>query len=362
MARSGREVLRRAFGRIAAAVLAVAVAGSATACAPSAASPSARAGDGSIALLLPDAKTARYETFDRPFFEARVAELGDYDVLYSNADQDAAKQQQQAESALAAGAGVLVLDAVDANAAVSIVRAANAKGVPVISYDRLISGGDLAYYISFDNEKVGVLQATEFVDAVEEAGGGGILMVNGSPTDSNAALFKAGAHSLIDASGLEVLAEYDTPDWSPDKAQEWVAGQIAQYGDEIVGVYAANDGTAGGAVAALKAANVDPFPVVTGQDAELTALQRIVTGDQHMTVYKAIKPQAELAAEVAVALLHGDEVTAPMEIDGVPTTLLDPVAVTVDNILETVVADGFWTVDDICTPQYADACEAAGIR
>jgi D-xylose transport system substrate-binding protein len=291
-----------------------------------------------------------------------VAELGDYDVLYSNADQDAAKQQQQAESALAAGAGVLVLDAVDANAAVSIVRSANAKGVPVVSYDRLVSGGDLAYYISFDNEKVGVLQATEFVEAVEDAGGGGILMVNGSPTDSNAALFRAGAHSLIDASGLEVLAEYDTPDWSPDKAQEWVAGQIAQYGDEIVGVYAANDGTAGGAVAALKAANVEPFPIVTGQDAELTALQRIVTGDQHMTVYKAIKPQAELAAEVAVALLHGEEVTAPMEIDGVPTTLLDPVAVTVDNILETVVADGFWTVDDICTPQYADACEAAGIR
>lgn len=362
MSRSGREVLRRAFGRIAAAAMALAVAGSATACAPPAASPSRSADEGAIALLLPDAKTARYETFDRPFFEARVAELGDYDVLYSNADQDAAKQQQQAESALAAGAGVLVLDAVDANAAVSIVRAANAKGVPVISYDRLISGGDLAYYISFDNEKVGVLQATEFVEAVEEAGGGGILMVNGSPTDSNAALFKAGAHSLIDASDLEVLAEYDTPDWSPDKAQEWVAGQIAQYGDEIVGVYAANDGTAGGAVAALKAANVDPFPVVTGQDAELSALQRIVTGDQHMTVYKAIKPQAELAAEVAVALLHGEEVTAPMEIDGVPTTLLDPVAVTVDNIMETVVADGFWTVDDICTPQYADACEAAGIR
>lgn len=361
--RSGREVLRKALGRVAAVTaFVVAIAGSATACTAGAPDPSSSGGSQSIALLLPDAKTARYETFDRPFFEARVAELGDYDVLYANADQDAAKQQQQAESALAAGAGVLVLDAVDANAAVSIVRSANANGVPVISYDRLIAGGDLAYYISFDNEKVGVLQATEFVAAVEDAGGGGILMVNGSPTDSNAALFRAGAHSLIDASGLEVLAEYDTPDWSPDKAQEWVAGQIAQFGDEIVGVYAANDGTAGGAVAALKAANVEPFPIVTGQDAELTALQRIVTGDQHMTVYKAIKPQAELAAEVAVALLHGEEVTAPMEIDGVPTTLLDPVAVTVDNILETVVADGFWTVEDICTPQYADACEAAGIR
>lgn len=361
--RSGREVLRKSLGRATvAAVLGALLAGSAVACAPADPGPSTRGGTESIALLLPDAKTARYETFDRPFFEARVAELGDYEVLYANADQDAAKQQQQAESALAAGAGVLVLDAVDADAAVSIVRSANAKGVPVISYDRLIAGGDLAYYISFDNEKVGVLQATEFVDAVEDAGGGGILMVNGSPTDSNAALFRAGAHSLIDRSGLEVLAEYDTPDWSPDKAQEWVAGQIAQYGDEIVGVYAANDGTAGGAVAALKAANVEPFPIVTGQDAELTALQRIVTGDQHMTVYKAIKPQAELAAEVAVALLHGEEVTAPMEIDGVPTTLLDPVAVTVDNILETVVADGFWTVEDICTPAYADACEAAGIR
>ena len=321
------------------------------------------AGDGTIALLLPDAKTARYETFDRPFFEKRVAELGDFDVLYSNADQDAAKQQQQAESALAAGAEVLVLDAVDTKAATSIVAEAKAQNVPVVSYDRLIAGGGSAYYVSFDNEKVGVLQATALVEALDERGaaGGGILMVNGSPTDSNATLFRDGADSVIDDSGLRILAEYDTPDWSPDKAQEWVAGQIAQYGDEIAGVYAANDGTAGGAVSALRAAAVDPLPVVTGQDAELSALQRIVTGDQYMTVYKAIKPQAELAAEVAVALLRGGTVTAPMQVDGVPTTLLEPVAVTKDTILDTVVADGFWTLDDICTPAYADACRAAGI-
>ena len=320
--------------------------------------------DGTIALLLPEAKTARYETFDRPLFEQRAAELGDYAVLYANADQDAAKQQQQAESALAAGAGVLVLDPVDANAAVSIVNAANAQDVPVVSYDRLVAGGDLAYYVSFDNEKVGMLQATAFVDALDERGdaAGGILMVNGSPTDSNAELFRRGAHRVLDDSGLRLLAEYDTPDWSPDKAQDWVAGQIAQYDEEIVGVYAANDGTAGGAVSALKAANVDPFPIVTGQDAELSALQRIVTGDQHMTVYKAIKPQAFLAAEVAVALLRGETVAADMDVDGTPTTLLDPVAVTIDNILETVVADDFWSVDEICTPQYADACDAAGIR
>ena len=319
--------------------------------------------EGTIALLLPDAKTARYETFDRPFFEERVAELGDYRVLYSNADQDAAKQQQQAESALTSGAGVLVLDPVDVAAAVSIVTAANDRGVPVVSYDRLVAGGDIAYYVSFDNEKVGVLQATAFVEALDRAGDrtGGILMVNGSPTDSNATSFARGAHSVIDKTRLKILAEYATPDWSPDKAQAWVAGQIAQYGSQIVGVYAANDGTASGAVSALKAANVDPWPIVTGQDAELTAIQRIITGDQHMTVYKAMKPQARLAAEIAVALLHGEEVTAPLTIDGTPTTLLDPVAVTIDNILETVVADGFWSIDDICSPDYREACIAVGL-
>lgn len=319
--------------------------------------------EGTIALLLPDAKTARYETFDRPFFEARIAELGDYRVLYSNADQDQGKQQQQAESALAAGAEVLVLDPVDVRAAVTIVASANAQGVPVVSYDRLVAGGDLAYYVSFDNEKVGVLQGEAFVRALEERGdgGGGILMVNGSPTDSNATSFREGALSVIEQTGLRVLAEYSTPDWSPDKAQEWVSGQVSQFGDDIVGVYAANDGTASGAVSALKAAVVSPWPIVTGQDAELSAIQRIIKGDQYMTVYKAIKPQAELAAEVAVALLHGEEVTAPMEIDGTPATLLEPVAVTVDDILSTVVADGFWTIEDICTPEYEAACISAGL-
>jgi D-xylose transport system substrate-binding protein len=347
--------------RATALLIAALVSGALTGCA------AADGGDdtaGTIALLLPDAKTARYETFDRPLFEAKVAELGPYQVLYSNADGDATKQQQQAESALAAGADVLVLDAFDTQAAVSIVLSANAQDVPVISYDRLIAGGDLAYYVSFDNELVGDLQATEFVRALEQEGlgTGGVLMVNGSPTDSNAASFKQGARRVIEESGLRVLAEYDTPGWSPERAQEWVAGQLAQYGDQIVGIYAANDGVAGGAISALKAANVTPFPVVTGQDAELTAIQRLLTGDQQMTVYKAIRPQAERAAEVAVALLNGDKVTAPLEIEGTPSTLLEPVAVTAENILDTVVADGFWTVQDICTPALTAACDAAGIR
>ncbi|WP_405375294.1 MULTISPECIES: substrate-binding domain-containing protein [unclassified Microbacterium] len=319
---------------------------------------------GAIALLLPDKKTARYETFDRPVFEARIAEMSDRDVLYMNADQDAARQQQQAESALASGAAVLVLDPVDGRAAASILASATAEGVPVIAYDRMIVGGGApAFAVSFDNERVGELQADALVDALTERGesGGGILMVHGAPTDSNAAEFRDGAQRVVSEAGLRVLAEYDTPDWSPDKAQAWVAGQIAQYGDEIVGVYAANDGTASGAIAALRAAAVSPFPVVTGQDAELAALQRIVSGDQYMTVYKALREQATIAADAALLLADGEEPVGQTVVDGVPTTLLEPVAVTVDTIAETVVADGFWRVADICTPAYAPACAAAGL-
>jgi len=316
-----------------------------------------------IALLLPESKTARYESFDRPYFEKKLAELGDYDVLYSNADQDAAKQQTQAEAALVSGVEVLVLDPVDSAASASIVTAANAQGVPVIAYDRFIEGGTLAYYVSFDNAEIGRLQGAALVAKLDdEQATGGILMLNGSPTDANADDFKAGAHSEIDPSPYKILAEFDTPDWSPDKAQEWVAGQITQYEGEFSAIYAANDGTAGGAIAALKAANVAPLPIVTGQDAEISALQRIIAGDQYATIYKAMKQQAELAAVVADQLARGETVEGDLTVEGTPATLLDGVIVTVDNIMSTVIADGIYTVDEICTPAYAAACAAAGIE
>jgi len=320
-------------------------------------------GDIKIGLLLPESKTTRYESFDRPLFEDKVKSLcSDCQVVYANADQDASKQQQQAESMLTQGIKVMVLDPVDAKAAASIVSSATAQNVPVVSYDRLINAQNLAYYISFDNEKVGQLQGQALVDKLKKDGAsGGILMVDGSPTDSNAAMFKKGAHSVIDGSGFSVLAEYDTPDWSPDKAQEWVAGQLTQFGGQLAGIYAANDGTAGGAVAALKA-NGMTVPPLTGQDAELSAIQRIVAGDQYMTVYKAIKPEAEKAAEVAVSLAQGQKVTGDTQVNGVPSTLLNPVVVTVDNVKDTVVKDGFYTVDQICTAEYAAACKTAGLQ
>ncbi len=328
---------------------------------------------GKIALLLPESKTARYESHDRPHFERKVKELcAECEIIYSNADQDAAKQQNQAEAALTNGAQVMVLDPVDSASAAAIVARARQSKIPVISYDRLITNADVDYYISFDNEKVGKLQGTALVDRLKAdgKGSGTIVMINGSPTDNNAKLFKAGAHSVIDGSGLKVGAEYDTPDWSPDKAQQQMEQAITAIGkDKIAGVYAANDGTAGGAIAAMKAAGVKPLPPVTGQDAELAAIQRILAGEQFMTVYKAIKPEAEVAAELAVALVRGQQAPAGKvnaKVNNgqkdVPSILLEPVAVTKDNVKSTIVADGFWKPDEICTGAYKDACTTAQIQ
>jgi D-xylose transport system substrate-binding protein len=328
-------------------------------------------GGGSIALLLPESKTARYESQDRPNFEKKVKELcSDCDIIYSNADQDAAKQQQQAEAAITKGAKVLVLDPVDAASAGAIVNRAKQSQIPVISYDRLITDADIDYYISFDNEQVGKLQGDSLVKKLKDDGSkGSIIMINGAPTDNNAKLFKEGAHSVIDGSGFKVAKEYDTPDWSPDKAQQEMEQAITAVGkDGFVGVYAANDGTGGGAIAAMKGNGIDPKTrPTTGQDAELAAIQRILIGEQYMTVYKAIKPEAEQAAELAVALAKGetppeakDKVDNGME--QVPSILLTPVAVTKDNINDTIVKDGFWSVDEICTDKYAAACKEAGIQ
>jgi D-xylose transport system substrate-binding protein len=316
-----------------------------------------------IALLLPESKTTRYESLDRPLFTAALkTDCADCELIYSNADQDAAKQQTQAEAALTQGAKVLVLDPVDGKAAAAVVAAAKAQNVPVIAYDRFIDGAN--YYVSFDNETVGKLQAQTLVDTLKAAGktSGNLAVINGAPTDPNAADFKKGAHSVLDTSGYKIAAEFDTPDWSPDKAQAWMEGQLSAIKNGLVGVYAANDGTAGGAIAALKGGGVKPLPPVTGQDSELAAIQRIVSGDQAMTIYKAVKPQAEAAAKAAVALASGGKADSTSDFKGVPATILDPIAVTKANINDTVVKDGIYKVTDICTASFQAACTAAGLK
>jgi D-xylose transport system substrate-binding protein len=334
-----------------------------------------------IALLLPESKTTRYEAHDHPEFEdAMKAACSDCDIIYSNANQDAAQQQSQMEAALTDGADVVVLDPVDSASAASMVNLAKQQDVPVVSYDRLILDSDaVEYYVSFDNVRVGELQGSTLAKKLADDGSptGPIIKINGSPTDNNAKLFGQGADSELTKAGVQVAEEYDTPDWSPDKAQSEMDQAITAVGKTgFKGVYAMNDGTAGGAIAAMSAAGVDPATVpTTGQDAELEAVQRILAGQQFMTVYKATRPEAKAAADIAVALAQDKPVPAGL-VNGktnngtkdVPSVLLTPVAVTKDNIATAefggqplIGPDGYWTADQVCTSQYQSACQQAGI-
>jgi D-xylose transport system substrate-binding protein len=326
-----------------------------------------------IALLLPETKTTRYEEKDRPLFTAKVQELcPDCEVIYANASQDPNKQQQQAEAAITNGADVLVLDAVDVKSVGPIVQHANQEDIPVIAYDRLIPDQDIAYYVSFDNVKQGRIQAQTLLDKLGSgADGESIVMVNGAPTDPSAGDYKKGAHQVFDKSGVKIAKEYDTPDWSPDKAQVEMEQSITALGkDGFVGAYSANDGMAGGMIAAMKSAGIDPSSrPITGGDSEAAAIQRILTGEQYSTIYLAIKQQAETSAQIAVAAAQGKDAPADVvdtEVDNgakqVPSVLLSPIAVTKDNISDTVIKDGFLTVEEICTGSYKTACKEAGIQ
>ncbi|MFD7450969.1 sugar ABC transporter substrate-binding protein [Kitasatospora sp. NPDC059827] len=322
-----------------------------------------------IGLLLPETKTTRYEQFDRPLIEKKIKELApDAQIDYYNANQDATLQQTQVDTALTKGDKVLILDAVDAKSIQSSVQKAHDAGVKVLAYDRLAQGPADAY-VSFDNHKVGELQGQALVAAVGgKANAGEIFMINGSPTDPNAADFKAGAHSAIDGK-LKIGKEYDTPQWDPNTAnQEAAAAITAIGGPNVVGAYSANDGMAAGVATALKAAGLS-VPL-TGQDAQLDGIQRIVAGSQTMTIYKPFKPETDIAGQMAVALASGKALDAslvPTTVTNgsgnkVPANLITPVVVTKDNIKTTVVQDGLYTVAQICTPDYADACKSAGLQ
>lgn len=316
-----------------------------------------------IAFLMPDNASTRYELFDRPLFEAKMKELcNECEVLYSNADASASKQQEQANSAIAQGVDAIVIDPVDSAAAATIVNSAQAQDIPIIAYDRPIPDLPADYYVSFDNEAIGALIGDSLVKHLSETGAeGGLLQVNGSPTDAAAGLIKQGIHSSIDSSDFELLAEFDTPGWDPTEAQNWVSGQITRFDSEIAGVVAANDGTAGGAIAAFKAAGTDVVPPVTGNDAELAALQRIVAGDQYNTISKPIKIVAEAAADIAYRFASGETVEGKTTLFDTPSELFEPTVVTVENLKEVVIDGGVATVEELCTPTYAEACAAAGI-
>ncbi|QUW84929.1 substrate-binding domain-containing protein [Streptomyces mirabilis] len=329
--------------------------------------------DITVGLLLPEKANTRYEKFDYPIIEQQVAKLTNNKgkVDYANAAQDANKQSQQFQQMVADKVDVILVDAVDSKAIASDVQKAKDAGIPVIAYDRLAQG-PIDAYISFDNELVGQVQGKALLEALgTDAASKKIVMMNGSPTDPNAAQFKAGA--LGELNGKVVISKsYDTKDWDPAVGKANMEKAITAIGlNNIAGVYSANDGLAGAVIDALKTMGVSKVPPVTGQDAELDAVQRIVRGEQYMSVYKSYPDEASAAAEMAVAKVQGrgiefdaltrDKVDSPTN-KKIPSQLMPVVALTKANIKETVIQDGIYTVKQICAASTKADCTAIGLK
>src|ERR687898_1303701 len=266
---------------------------------------------GKVAVLLPDSKSSvRWETVDRPFL-AEAFKAAGVEATIQNAEGDKATQQQQAEQAITNGAKVILLVNLDSGSGAAIAANAASQGVKVIDYDRLTLDTDATdYYVSFNNEKVGQLQGQGLVDCMGDKQGAEIAVLNGSPTDNNATLFKKGYDSVIDpkfdSGDWKEVDDQSVPDWDNQKALTIFEQILQKNGNKIDGVLAANDGLANAAISALKQRKLPQVPV-TGQDATLQGLQNIVNGDQCMTVYKAIKKEADAAAELAIALAKGEQ-------------------------------------------------------
>ncbi len=318
-----------------------------------------------VAFLMPDQASTRYEEHDFPGFKAEMAKLcADCNVIYQNANGDVALQQQQFNSVITQGAKVIVLDPVDSAAAGGLVTLAQSQGVKVIAYDRPIPDTPADFYVSFDNEGIGKAIAESLVAHMKASGvaeGAGVLQINGSPTDAAAGLIRDGIHKGLENSGFKTLAEFDTPQWAPPKAQEWAAGQITRFGDEIKGVVAANDGTGGGAIAAFKAAGVNPVPPVTGNDATIAALQLIIAGDQYNTISKPSEIVAAAAANITVQFLKGTAPEAKTTLYNTPSELFVPAVITAENIKAEIFDKNIQTAEEVCTGDYAEACKKLGI-
>jgi D-xylose transport system substrate-binding protein len=307
-----------------------------------------------IGLSLDTLKEARWAK-DRDAFLARAKELG-AQVTVLSANSDDTRQIADVESLITSKMDVIVIVPHDGKAMAKGVEVAERAHIPVIAYDRIIADSDLDLYMTFDNEHVGELQAKYILEKLKDQPKPiKLVRIYGSKTDNNAALFKKGQDAALKdaiASGAVVVVHEDwADDWKPENAKRIMNAAITKHGHGIDAVLASNDGTAGGAIQALREEGLAGKLIVTGQDAELVAVQRIVGGEQSMSIYKPVQALAKRAAEVAVALATGKPVVAKAELDNgkrqVPTILLDVVTVTKDNVDSTVVKDGFHTREEI---------------
>ncbi len=325
---------------------------------------------GKVAVLLPDSKSSvRWETYDRPLLQKAFDDAG-VEADISNAEGDKSTQQQQAEQAITNGAKVLLLVNLDSGSGAAIAANAKSQGVKVIDYDRLTLDTDANdYYVSFDNTKVGELQGQGLVDCVGNKQGAQIAVLNGSPTDNNATLFKNGYDSVInpkfDSGDWKEIGDQSVPDWDNQKALTIFEQMLQANNNKVDGVLAANDGLGNAAISALKQRKLPQVPV-TGQDATLEGIQNIVNGDQCMTVYKPTKQEADAAADLAIALAKGEKpnaTTSPVDngTKKVPSVLLTPIAITKDNIKDYLGEVDFPTKEDICVGKVAAKCTELGL-
>jgi D-xylose transport system substrate-binding protein len=309
-----------------------------------------RDGKPRIGFSMDTLKEERWQR-DRDLFVKRAQELG-AEVFVKAANSDDAVQVQQAEDLLTQGIDVLVVVPHNGEVAAAIVESAKRQNVPVISYDRMIRNADLDLYISFDNYKVGQLQAKYLFDRRPK---GNYILIEGAPTDNNAKLYHDGhlnvLQAAIDRGDIKIVYDQPSREWLASEALNHTENALTQANNDVVAVVAANDGLAGGVVQALEEQKLVGKVLVSGQDAELAAVRRVVEGKQTMTVYKPITPLASRAAEVAVAFAKGEKVSSSSTINNgrkeVPSILLEPIAVDKDNMVDTVIRDGYHTIEDV---------------
>ena len=325
--------------------------------------------DSSIWVLLPDTESSdRWETQDKPLFEQAFEEAG-VDATVVNAEGDAQQQQAQAEQAIAEGAGVIVLTELDSGSGATILDLAAEADVATVSHDRENTESDGAdAYVSFDNAQVGALMAEVLEPAIDDLGldhPANVVMLNGGPTDDNARLFRDGYNATVEervaAGDWNLVADEPVPDWDNAQAGVIMEQILTDANNEVDAVFAANDGLAGAAITAMQAAGLDTQNIpISGQDATVPGIQLILSGDQTMTVYKPITEEVQASADAAIALRNCEDVTTvatdTAPVGGGPAVLLEPIAVTADNIADTVYADGFVSEEDVCAGEFAQYC------
>jgi D-xylose transport system substrate-binding protein len=330
-------------------------------------------GKGKVGVILPDASTSpRWEANDRPLLKKAFDAAGIGSDI-QNANGDKSKFGTLCDGMINAGVKVLLIVNLDSDSGSACLRKAQKAGIKTIDYDRLTLGGGASYYVSFDNVGVGKLMGQGLEKCLDAAGKtkANIVFIDGDPTDNNAALFKQGyAEALKPAfdSGKYKLVGDQTGKWDATKAGNAFEQLYTQNNGKVDGVVSANDTMAGGIIARLKPSKLNGKVPVTGQDASKDGLQAILVGDQCMTVYKAIKKEADAASQLAIALIGGKDASSiangkvkdTVLNKDVPSALEQPQSIFKDTVKD-VIADGFWKKSDICTPALAAACTAAGI-